>query len=164
MSVLEPYEHTARRDIRWWAVLVAGSAFVYTSFAADPKNCDPCGLECAPWLVPILRWVGAAFALMGAARLVTNPRQGSLIDPATGDLVWWRERFGATGGKEGRIHPSQISAIRIVAQSESMDQVSLYNLAGERQAHFDGEVLPAPFEAWAKTLADEYPHIQVDVR
>jgi hypothetical protein len=47
MSELEPYEHTGRRDIRWWFILVAGSACVYLSFFADPENCDLCGV-CAP--------------------------------------------------------------------------------------------------------------------
>jgi hypothetical protein len=163
MSELEPYEHTGQRDIRWWFILVFGTTFFVTSFVADPQNCDLCGV-CAPWLVPVLRWGGAVFAVMGATRLITNPRQGSLIDPATGDLVWWQERFGTTGGKEGRIHPSQISEIRIVGKSESMDQVSLHDLAGGRQAHFDGEVIPVPFEDWAKALAARWPNIRVDVR
>jgi hypothetical protein len=114
--------------------------------------------------VPVLRWGGAISALFGASRLIGNPRQGSFIDPATGDLVWWQKRFGATGGKEGRIHPSQIGEIRIVGKSESMDQVSLYDFAGERQAHFDGQVIPVPFEDWAKALAEKWPNIRVVVR
>ena len=80
------------------------------------------------------------------------------------DLVWWQEWFGAGGGKEGRIHPSQIGRISIISQSDDMDEVHLYDLAGERQAYFDGEVIPSPFEGWAKKLAEKYPHIQVDAR
>lgn len=54
--------------------------------------------------------MGAAFALFEASRLAANPRNGRRMDLASGDLVWWLERCGATGGKEGRIHPSQIRA------------------------------------------------------
>jgi hypothetical protein len=165
MSEIKPYGHSARRDLRWWMLLLVGSGMFYAGLIVDPaKNCDESGRECAPWLVPVAMVIGGVFGLLGAARLITNPRQGSRIDPATGDLVWWQERFGRDGGKEGRIHPSQIGRISIVSQSDDMDEVHLYDLAGERQAYFDGEVIPSPFEGWAKTLAEKYPHIQVDVR
>ena len=165
MPDIKPYQHSARRDLRWWMLLLVGGVMFYAGVTVDPaKNCDESGRNCAPWLVPVAVVIGGAFGLLGAARLAANPRQGSRIDPATGDLVWWQERFGATGGKEGRIHPSQISRIAIVAQSDDMDEVHLYNLAGERQHYFDGEVIPAPFERWARALAAAYPDIKVDVR
>jgi hypothetical protein len=164
MPDIKPYEHTARRDLRWWMLFLVGAGFVYASYVADPANCDEAGRNCAPWLVPIARWMGAIFGLLGAVRLVTNPRQGSRIDSETGDLIWWQERFGATGGKEGRIHPSRISRISIVSQSDSMDEVHLYDLDGARQHHFDGEVIPTPFEGWAKKLAEKYPQLRVETR
>lgn len=157
------YERSARRDIRWWAMFLVGSVFFYAGTVVDPAtNCDSSGRECAPWLVPVAKWMGIVFALSGAAYLAANPNRGSRFDPKTGDLVWWQHRFGSSGGKEGRIHPSQISRIRIVSQSDSMDEVHLYNLAGERQAFFDGEVIPSPFEKWAQDLAAKWPHIQVE--
>jgi hypothetical protein len=165
MTEIKPYERSARRDLRWWGLLLVGGGMFYAGLIVDPaKNCDESGRNCAPWLVPVALVIGGTFGLLGAARLAANPRQGSRIDAATGDLVWWQERFGASGGKEGRIHPSQISRIAIVSQSDDMDEVHLYNLAGERQFYFDGEVIPAPFERWARALAEEYPHIEVDVR
>lgn len=157
------YEHSARRDFRWWGLFLVGAVFLYAGSVVDPAtNCDPSGRECAPWLVPIAKWMGAAFGLLGAARLVANPRSGSRIDPVTGDLVWWQERCGTSGGKEGRIHPSQISVIRIVPQSEDMDEVHLYDLGGVRQPYFDGEVIPWPFETWAKRLGEKWPHIRIE--
>ena len=110
----------------------------------------------------IAKWTGAVFGLLGAALLAANPSSGSRIDPATGDLLWWQFRYGPMGGKEGRIHPSRISRIRIVSQSDNMDEVHLYDLDGERQPFFDGEVIPSPFEKWAKGLAEKWPHIQVE--
>jgi hypothetical protein len=165
MSEIQPYGHCARRDLRWWMLLLVGGGMFWAGLMVDPaKNCDSSGQQCAPWLVPVAIVIGGVFGLLGAARLVTNPRQGSRIDPATGDLVWWQERFGTSGGKEGRIHPSQIGRISIVSQSDDMDEVHLYDLAGERQHYFDGEVIPSPFEAWARKLAAAYPHIKIDTR
>lgn len=165
MSDIKPYERSARHDIRWWGMFLVGSMMCYGASMVEPaKNCDESGRECAPWLVPVAMVVGGVFGLVGAARLAANPRQGSRIDPATGELVWWQERFGAAGGKEGRIHPLQISRISIVSQIDDMDEVHLYDLAGERQHYFDGEVIPSPFEGWARKLAEAYPHIKIDVR
>lgn len=158
------HEFRARRDLRWWMLFAVGGMMFAATFVADPANCDETGRNCAPWLVPIARVVGGTFGLLGAARLLLNPRNGCAIDPATGDLVWWQERLGKHGGKEGRIHPSQISRISIVSQSDDMDAVHLYDLAGERQAFFDGEVIPAPFEKWAMQFAEKWPHIQVERR
>ena len=165
MPEIKPYERSARRDIRWWGMFLVGSVMCYGASTVEPaKNCDELGRECAPWLVRVVMVVGGVFGLLGAARLVVNPRSGSRIDPLTGDLLWWQERFGTRSGKQGRIHPSRISRISIVSQSDSMDEVHLYDLAGERQPYFDGEVIPSPVEGWAKTLAESYPHIRVDVR
>lgn len=165
MPAVKPYERTARRDVRWWGMFLVGSMMCYGASMVEPaKNCDESGRECAPWLVPLAMLIGGAFGFLGATRLVINPRNGSRIDTGTGDLVWWQERFGTSGGKEGRIHPSRISRISIVSQSDDMDEVHLYDLAGERQHYFDGEVIPSPFEAWAKSLAAAYPHIKIDVR
>lgn len=159
------YERTAREDIRWWMLFLVGAVFLYGGSIVDPAtNCDPSGRECAPWLVPIAKWLGAVFGLIGLGHLIANPSRGSQIDLETGDLVWWQNRFGRKGGKEGRIHPSQISRIRIVPQSDNMDEVHLYDLDGVRQAYFDGEVIPSPFEAWAKKLAAKWPHIRVETQ
>lgn len=128
---------------------------------ADPGNCDASGRNCASWLIPIARMVGGAFGLLGAARLLANPSRGSAIDPVTGDLVWWQDRVGPSGGKGGRIHPSQISRIRIVSDSDS-DEVHLYDLAGERQAFFDTEVIPWPYDKWAERFVEKWSHVQLE--
>lgn len=155
------YENRARWDLRWWMLLVVGGGMFMSTIYADPSNCDESGRNCAPWLIPIAKVVGGAFGLLGAGRLLANPSRGSAIDPVSGDLMWWQERVGASGGKGGRIHPSQISRIRIKSDSDS-DEVSLYDLAGERQAYFDGEVIPWPYEKWAKRLAENWPQIQIE--
>ena len=165
MSDIKPYERSARRDIRWWGMFLVGSVMCYGASTVEPgTNCDISGRDCAPWLVPVVMVIGGVFGLLGAVRLAVNPRSGSRIDPVTGDLIWWQERFGKRRGNGGRIHPSRISRISIVSQSDDMDEVHLYNLDGECQPYFDGEVIPQPFEGWAKALAENWPNIQVDVR
>ncbi len=155
------YENKARRDLRWWMLLIVGGMMFAATFYADPRNCDESGRQCAPWLIPIAKVVGGVFGLLGAGKLLANPSCGSAIDPKTGELVWWQDRVGAHEGKGGRLHPSQISRIRIKSDSDS-DDVSLYDLAGERQAFFDGEVVPRPFETWAKRLVEKWPHIKIE--
>ena len=95
---------------------------------------------------------------------------GSTIDPLTncsddGEcapwLVWWQNRLASGEGDAGRIHPSRISKIRIVSDSDS-DAVHLYDLNGERQPFFDTEVIPWPYDKWADGLAAQWPHIQVE--
>lgn len=155
------YENRARRDLRWWMLFAVGSTMFIATFYADPGNCDEFGRNCAPWLIPIAKVVAGIFGLLGAAKLVANTRSGSMIEPATGDLVWWQDRVGSSGGHGGRIHPSQIGRIRIKSDSDS-DEVSMYDLSGERQPFFDGEVIPWPFETWARKLTERWPHIQVE--
>ncbi|MEO8650947.1 MAG: hypothetical protein ABI391_01515 [Hyphomicrobiaceae bacterium] len=165
MSEIKPFERSARRDIRWWGMFLVGSIMCYgASTIESAQNCDESGRDCAPWLVPFVMVVGGVFGLLGAARLVANHRNGSRIDPATGDLIWWQGRYGTGGGNEGRIHPSRIGRISIVSQSDDMDEVQLYDLDGERQPYFDGEVIPVPFEGWARQLAEKWPNIQVEHR
>lgn len=163
-SALGPssYERSARRDVRFWGMLVIGLAFISAAVIVDPRsNCDSSG-ECAPWLVPLAFVLGAMLALAGLAQLLANPRRGSRIDSASGDLIWWQARIGEGDGDQGRIHPSQIAKIRIVRQDDSNDCVHLYDLQGERQPYFDEEVIPWPYDQWAKGLAARWPHISIE--
>jgi hypothetical protein len=163
-AALKPYERSARRDIRIWLILLVGFAFAWVGSTIDPAtNCSESG-ECAPWLVPIAKWVGIGALLISLSQLWVNPRRGSKLDPATGDLIWWQRRVGDKSGDEGRIHPSRIGRILIVRESEGNDGVHLYDLEDQRQPYFDSEVIPWPNERWAERLADEWPHIVVEVR
>lgn len=158
------YRRSARTDFRMWLLLVFGIIFFGTGSVVDPAdNCGEDGRECAPWLVPLAQGLGAVVALAAGLNMLANPNRGSFVDPATGDLVWWQRRIGAQGGDEGRIHPSHISRIRIVRGDESDDEVHLYDLAGDRLFWFDNEVIPWPYERWAGRLAEQWPHIRVEV-
>lgn len=157
------HEVSARRDVRFWAMLLFGAVFFWGGVTIDPQtNCSEDG-ECAPWLVPVAAGIGALVLLAGTAQLWANTRRGSRIDPETGDLVWWQNRASGHDGDSGRIHPSQISRLRIVKESEGADGVHLYDLAGQRQHFFDGEVIPWDAEKWAARLAARWPHIKVEV-
>lgn len=158
------YHSSARRDIRPWAMFVVGTVFAYGGWSIDPlTNCSEDG-ECAPWLVPIAFVMGSGLGIIGLAMLIANPKRGSHIDEATGELVWWQDRFsGSKSAKEGRINPAEISRIRIVKQSDSADEVHLYNMAGERLHYFDEEVIGWDKEGWAKAMADRCPHIAIEV-
>lgn len=157
------FNSSARRDLRAWGMFVVGAVFVYAAFTVDPqKNCGANG-ECAPWLVPIAFVIGAAIGLSGVGMLMANPNRGSGFDPDTGELVWWQNRFGKSGGDEGRIAPEEISLIRIDRRSEGKDEVHVYNLAGERQFYFDEEVIGWDPERWGEAMRERWPHIAVEV-
>ncbi|MFM5906142.1 MAG: hypothetical protein ACKOPO_00900 [Novosphingobium sp.] len=157
------YEKSARFDPRFWLLLMFGGVFLYGGLTIDPQtNCSEAG-ECAPWLVPIAALIGILTTVMGAGQLLANARRGSRFDPATGDLVWWQNRTRTQAGDHGRIHPSQISRIRIVKESEAADGVHLYNLEGDRQHFFDAEVIPWDVEGWAARLTARWPHIELEV-
>ena len=157
------YHRSTRTGFQFWAMLAVGLVFAWGGSVIDPaSNCSEDG-ECAPWLVPVAKWMGILFAAMAAGHLWANPRRGSSIDPVSGVLVWYQRRLRRYTGDEGRIHPSRIGRIRIVRQSESADDVHLYDLEGVRQPFFDNEVIPWPYEKWAARLAESWPHIKVDV-
>ena len=158
------YSRSARSDVRSWGMFLIGAAFMFAAVTIDPSsNCSEDG-ECAPWLVPIAFVLGAAVGLGGLGQLLANPNRGSKIDEATGTLLWWQNRIGASGGDEGRIHPKDIGRIRIVKVSDGTDNVQLYDLKGERQFYFDEEVVPWRQESWAEALRERWPHILIEVQ
>lgn len=164
MTGIPAYRRSARTDVRMWLLLIVGGVFFWTGMVVDPAdNCSADGRECAPWLVPLAQGFGALIGLGAILNMLANPNRGSCIDPATGDLMWWQRRIGKTGGDEGRIHPSQISRIRIIRGDESEDEVHLYGIDGLRLFWFDQEVIPWPHERWAEKLVAVWPHITVEV-
>lgn len=147
-----------------WLLLAVGAMFFWTGVVVDPRdNCSEDGRECAPWLVPLAQGFGALVALGAGLNMLANPRRGSQLDPATGELVWWQARIGGAGGDEGRIHPSAIGKLRIVRKDEGDDEVHLYDREGNRLFWFDQEVIPWPYERWAEKLARLAPHIEVEI-
>lgn len=144
-------------------MLLVGLMFAWAGAIIDPaSNCNEAG-ECAAWLVPVAKWMGFALAVMGASQLWVNPRRGSRLDRQTGELSWWQDRTTLFAGKEGRIPGSQIGAVRIVAKDDGKDEIHLYDLADQRQAYFDSEVVPDP-ERWAEQLVERWPHIRLEKR
>lgn len=157
------FERSARRDLRVWMLFLVGVGFAITGSIVDPAtNCSSDG-ECAPWLVPIAKWMGIVFGVVGFGQLVTNARRGSRIDRETGDLVWWCNRAGRAGGQGGRIAPADIGLIRISRRSESADDVGLFHRDGTPLPWFSNEVVPWPYERWAERMAQRWPHIRVEV-
>ena len=158
------YHRSARQDLRAWAMFLIGAVFVFAGLTIDPQsNCNEAG-ECAPWLVPVALVMGAAVGLGGLGQLLANPNRGSRIDPDSGRLIWWQNRFGSSGGDEGSIDPADIALIRIIKQDESSDGIHLYNHAGERQFYFDDEVIGWNQEGWAKAMTDRWPQIKMEIK
>ncbi|MFT3986244.1 hypothetical protein [Aestuariivirga sp.] len=156
------FERSARSDFRIWLMLLVGIGFFWAGITVDPDtNCDDSG-NCAPWLVPVAKWMGAVFATMGLCALWVNPRRGSCIDAASGHLRWWQSRAPGFSNMEGSIVPSRIGRIVIVNKSEGDDKAYLYDLDGASQAHFSGECIPWPYQNWARRLAAQWPHILVE--
>lgn len=157
------HERSARRDLGVWLMLVVGLGFLAAGLTVAPQeNCNSAG-ECAPWLVPLAKWMGLCVTLMGAGQLAANPRRGCRIDPETGDLVWWKNRNARHPGQEGRIAPARIACLAIRHDSDSPAAISLYDQQGQRQIWFDVEVLPWPPEDWARALVTRYPHIRLAI-
>lgn len=160
---IPPYRRSARTDWRMWMLLAFGIVFFWAGSAIDPDdNCTEDGRECAPWLVPLVQGFGAVVGVGAGLNMLANPGRGSFIDPDTGELVWWQGRVGRRSGDEGRIHPAQISRLRIVRQDEGEDEVHLYDVEGNRLFWFDQEVIPWPYDRWAARLAARWPHIVIE--
>ncbi len=155
------YQRSARTTIVVWMMLVVGATFWFAGFTVDPQtNCSESG-ECAPWLVPVAGGLGVLLTAAALGLLWVNPQRGCMIDPNTGELTWWQNRTRTHPGDGGSIDPAQISRILIRRQSESNDDVFLYDLEGNRQFYFDSEVVPWPYDKWAQRMAKIWPHIQV---
>ena len=156
------YTLSARQFVRALCMVLMGAVFVWAALSVDPqKNCNDSG-ECAPWLIPIAFVMGGLIGLGGLGQLLANPNRGSRIDPETGDLIWWQNRFGASGGDEGRINPAQIRLIRIRKMDEASDQIHLYDQNEDRLFYFDEEVVPSDLEGWAAAMVERWPHIRIE--
>lgn len=157
------FEKSARQDLRWWGLLLVGLMFTYGGYTIDPRtNCSESG-ECAPWLVPLALGAGLVAALGGLVHLIANPRRGSHVDVATGELVWWEGKVsdGRSQG-EGRIPLSAIARVRIVADSDAADGLFLYDRQDQLMPFGGNEVVRWPFHQWAEHLADFCPGLQID--
>ena len=158
------FERCARRDPRWWMLLVVAIAFTWAGFTVDPlSNCSESG-ECAPILVPLAAGIGVLALIAALGLLLANTSRGSRLDLASGDLVWWQGRTTSYAGDHGQTNAAQISRIMIHKESEGSDSVHLYDLAGDRIAYLDEEVIPWPQEDWAAKLVAAWPHIALEIR
>jgi len=159
---ITPYQRSARRSFMVWALLGLGLVFLYGGITIDPQsNCSESG-ECAPWLVPIAAGIGILATAGALGQLRANPQSGSMIDPDTGELIWWQNRIRGHPGDQGRIDPARIARLRIQRQSEGADLVHLYDLDGVRQPFFDETVIPFKAEKWAGELIALHPHIRFE--
>lgn len=164
VMTIPAYQRSARTTVTVWLMLAGGLLFLYAGLTIDPQsNCSESG-ECAPWLVPVAAGIGILLTAAMLGQLWANPNRGSMIDPQTGDLIWWQNRTRLHPGDEGRIAPADISRLRIQRHSEGADDVHLYDREGARQFYFDGEVIPSPYEKWAEALIAQYPHIVFEDR
>lgn len=155
------YERSARRDVWMWAMLLVGGVFIATAYTVDPlENCDELG-NCAPWLVPLAGIIGWCATSMAVGLLLVNPSRGYRIDPASGDLLWWKNRTARSVGDTGRIHPLRIASIRLDLRGDD-SRVSLYGEDGERLPWFDEELIPWPYDGWAERFRQSYPHVRID--
>jgi hypothetical protein len=158
------FERSARRDGRWWAMLLVRLVFVWAGATVDPaSNCSADG-ECAPWLVPIAFAVGVLFAMSGALLLLINPSRGSYVDAKAGELVWWQGRLAdGRASDAGRLPLEQIARVVVVSDSDS-DALFLYDHDGGLLPFPDAEVFPWPYAAWAARLAQHVPTLTVEER
>lgn len=158
------FDRSARRDVRWWGMLLVGLIFVVAGATVDPaSNCSSDG-ECAPWLVPMAFVAGVVFATGGAAQLYVNPRRGSYIDVAARELVWWQGRVAdGQASDQGRLPLARIARVVVESDSDS-DAVYLYDAAGTLLPFPSDEVMPWPYRDWAAGLANHIPGLMIEER
>jgi hypothetical protein len=158
------FERSARRDVRWWGLLLVGLVFAYAGATINPaSNCSADG-ECAPWLVPLAFGCGVIAALGGAAQLIVNPSRGSYVDAATRELVWWLGRVAdGRASDAGRLPLAHIARAVVVEGSDS-DELFLYDCDGALLPFPSDEVMPWPYRDWASQLAGEVPGMVVEER
>ena len=155
------FERSARRDLRYWTLLVVGAVFAVASLLVEPAaNCDAGGM-CAPWLVPVGLAVGSLAVIAAGYALVRNVRSGSTIDPATGEFVWWQGRAaGRRGTVEGRIDPARLARL-VIARGADDDRLEAHDVDGQRLAGLDAEVVSAPLDEWGRRAQARWPHVEV---
>lgn len=162
VKVLE-FSRSARSDVRWWALLITGLVFAFAGYSIDPRtNCSDSG-ECAPWLVPVALAVGLLATLSGLAQLIVNPRRGSYVDVAAGELIWWEGKL-ADGrvGSQGRLALSNIARVRIVDGGDNADEIFLYDHDNQLLPFGGSEVIRWPYSTWAEQLAALCPRLVVE--
>lgn len=158
------HDVSARRDVRWWMLLLVGIGFTAAGFTVDPaSNCSESG-ECAPYLVPIAAAMGLLATLSALAWLFANPSRGSRVDLASGEMSWWQGRTQTHAGDHGSANAAAITRIVIIHDSESSPQVHVYDQSGVRLPYLDSEVIPWRADDWARRLVAAWPHIVLDVR
>lgn len=144
-------------------MLLAGLGFIYAWWIVEPSsNCSRAG-ECANWLHPLSGLMGLLFAAGGLSTLIANTRRGIMIDPANGDLVWWRNRTETNPGIGGRIAPEEIACVQVFRNNESND-LFVYDRAGKRLNFLDDDVVPDLSIVWARKLVARWPHIVLEER
>lgn len=157
------FVQSARRNGVNWLILLAGAGFLGAALSIEPgANCDAGG-RCYPLFV----WLGRAlggFLLVGAAvLLIRNPHRGIRFDPASGELVWWRDGPAAEEGADaGRVALSRIARVAIRSGSDEV-AVRLIDTDGAEVPGFAEDVLPWRCEAWARRLVARWPHIALRV-
>lgn len=107
--------------------------------------------------------MGLLFAAGGLSTLIANTRRGIMIDPANGDLVWWRNRTETNPGIGGRIAPEEIACVQVFRNNESND-LFVYDRAGKRLNFLDDDVVPDLSIVWARKLVARWPHIVLEER
>lgn len=156
-------EHSmsARRDIRFYALLFVGLIFAWGGATVDPaKNCDESGRECAPWLVPIAFFLGVLAATSGLAMLVTNNKWGSRVDLAQRRIFWWHT---GVSPEVQSFSLDDVSRIKVQTVSEGNDKLFFYNRDNTMISIPAEEIFPSASEAWCRELATHFPHIAVEV-
>lgn len=154
------FEQSARRDFVNWVMLAAGLCFAIASLSIAPgDNCDEAG-HCHPILVWFGRLFGGLLTVASTVVLIGNRSHGIRFDPESGDLVWWRSRRGAKTSGEGRIRPSNIARIEITTDTDDTT-VRLIDVDGQVVPGFSGDVLPWPYEVWARRLVARWPRISL---
>jgi hypothetical protein len=155
LPAIAEYRSHARRTWYLYAVLAAGLLFAGTPMLIEPsRNCVE--YPCPDWLRWTIFLIGLTFGGSAAHALIRKIEWGSRLNPQERTLVWW---YGAAPAAEQFVDVDRIRTVRVDTSGDS-DKITLIDPDG-RTIYVPIDCFPAPFERWATTLVETFPHIQL---
>lgn len=145
------YHRSARRRKRYYVLLVLGALLVALGSATGPSSGEAFGAR----LVPLV--IGALMGVSALSALVFDWQVGSAVDLERRVLEWW---VGYPPRRVRTIRLDDLARIHLDTGADS-PRLTLFDVHG-RRISFDSDCAPKPWENWAASLHQRFPHIHVE--
>lgn len=147
------YHRSARRRKRYYVLLVLGALLI----ALGSVNGLSSGEAFWARMVPLA--IGALSGVSALAALVFDWQVGSAVDLEGRELEWWA---GYPPLRVQTVRLDDIARIHVDTSGDS-PRLTLFDAHGQR-VYFNSDCAPTPWEHWATSLHERFPHIQVEHR